>query len=148
MAELAGLKGADADAPAQKQGSGHSRHRREPAGRAPGLEQAAVDVLGQGDVQDLEGTADKGFGDVAAVDVDHPGRSGQDRMPVTADQVGRWPRGGQAAQLLRADWNPMALREQGPAFRAGLAPAVVAGAQPHQAGTDQAFIGKWKGNHA
>ena len=124
---------------AAEKGNGDTGNGTESAGRASGFEVATVDMLRLGNGQYHAGPTEKGFGQVIAVPVDNPGRAGQDRVSVAADQVGGRSGGGQSAQLFRADGYPVAVSEFFQAVRTGFALAVISGTQSGEAGADQVF---------
>ena len=107
------------------------------AGWTTGLQEDSIDGLASGDGKDLGGPMNKGPAHIGAACGYHPGPARKDILAIAVDDIGRFPRGREAAELLRADRDPDGVLQLPEACFVGLCPAVIARAESDKAGTDK-----------
>ena len=127
----------DLDTVLEQKRRGDSRSGGQAAGWTAALEVCPPDVLRLRHGKTLPGTKEKILRDIQATRSDHPGPASEDISSVAANQVRCRARGGQAAQLFRADREPV---RAGQCLQAGGGwPEfpVITGTEPGQAGTNE-----------
>lgn len=107
------------------------------AGWTAGLQEDSVDGLALSDGKDLGGPKNKGPAHIGTAFCYHPGPARKDVLAIAADNIGRFPRGRETAELFRADRDPGGVLQLPEACFVGLYPAVIARAESDKAGTDK-----------
>ena len=121
-----------------QQGGSDTHGAVDSTGRTAAFEEDGCNRLALGQKQSLSGSADKGIaGILVVITLQDLGLAFEDCMSVSVHKFcsGSWC--GQAAQLLRAEGDPMAVLQDLQAGCAGLAQSVISTGEAKQAGTDQ-----------
>ncbi len=124
----------------EQQRCGHSRQGFQATGRAARFEKTAINVLRLGDRQHHGSSPDELSGQIVAITIHNLGRTRQDGVSVSIDQMGRRAWGGQAAKLFGADRYPV---KGGKLVQAGQVPfalSIVSRTQSGETGADQTFF--------
>lgn len=121
----------------QQQGRGDTEGQMETAGRTAALQIYCRNILPFGNLEDLIGTADELGRDIPAGFGDDPGSASQNSRPVTTFEQSRFAGGGKTSKLFGADRDTDSIAQTLEAISALFDLAVIAGAESHEAGTDE-----------
>lgn len=124
----------------RQQGGGYSCLKAYSAGRAASFEQGSGDSLGLGNGETLAGSQDKLGCHVTTLAVNDRGPPGQNIMTVPSDNICCCSRGGQTAQLFRADRYPAVSCQPLHAGRRRFGHTVIPGTKTGQAGADEKYF--------
>ncbi len=106
-------------------------------GWTAGLQEDSIDGLALGDGKDLGCPTNKGPAHIGAAFGYHPCLARKDVLATAADNIGRFPRGRETAELFRTDRDPGGVLQLPEAGVVGLCLAVIARAEADKAGADK-----------